>query len=343
MTALGRAAQPLAAAASGALALAGCELILGLDALRLADAGSGPGSDGAVADAGTDGGASSDGGGGWMSLGAPQDVYRAVWGEGTRVWAVGSNSVQRLDLQTGLWTPEVACGGTYWAIWGQAGGLTFLVGDVGAPICRRDTDGTWRVDTPTSLDSFRGVWGRGSPPEVWAVGGTGVIARRAEDGGWSEDFRWAVADAGRPLYAVSGEPGSTGDVWAVGEYDSTRPAVVSRSGGTWSGSNIAGVNGPALRAVWGGGTEAWAVGGPNVLRHRSPGGWPPFDYLLGLLAVSGEPSGIWTGGASGLWRCDANRDAGCWTDANPGQINGLWFDETGTKLYAATSTGIFRR
>jgi photosystem II stability/assembly factor-like uncharacterized protein len=275
---------------------------------------------------------STDGGTTWapVDTGAPE-AWRAVWGDGSTLVAVGRGIARSMDGGA-TWT-SVAPGipdTRLEAVWGS-GADVLVVGERGTLLRSSDGGETWAAASSRVQTTFRGVTGTGASRIV--AGDDGTILRSADGGStWARvatpvrqalhgihsagDIVVAVGDAGTVIRSAdggatwSGVPSGTNrglrTVWASGStwHVGGSAGVVLRStdgGATWSSA----VRGTAARldAVAGDGRSVVAVGEAGTIRRSSDGGatWQSVAPITDhdLRAVFGDASAFVAVGEAG--------------------------------------------
>ncbi|MBN2493089.1 MAG: hypothetical protein JXR96_00755 [Deltaproteobacteria bacterium] len=246
------------------------------------------------------------------------------------VWAVGSGTIIRFDgqrwneLDSGLDVQPLLSG-----VWGASGDDVWVVGDYHnqydeATILHWDGAQLSRVASHTG-GGLQGVWGTGAD-DVLAGGNGGTVVHW--DGTSWQDISGGCGGAGAHLYATGGgasQPwfvGNSGQmcrwngvelvreqtgvsaafmgIWALGADDAWAvggPVVLRWNGSTWTETSLPG-SGSYGRAVWAASADdVWVVG--THIYHFDGSAWDEPVACPGLEGISGRgPDDVW---AVGRW------------------------------------------
>lgn len=171
--------------------------------------------------------------------------------EGGTALSVGGQRVAESQALLGLWARE----GEVWAVGDRV---------VHARGAARLPDEP--VPGDCNVQELRDVWGDAGG-ELFAVGRADCILRRPAGGAWQADHREPL---GLDLYGVFGN--GAGEVFAVGQRGGGDGAILRRDpAGRWAVERSGLLY--ALRGVWAGDDEAWAMGERGQLLHRRRGEW----------------------------------------------------------------------
>jgi photosystem II stability/assembly factor-like uncharacterized protein len=137
----------------------------------------------------------------------------------------------------------------------------FVAGGQGVILASADSGRTWAREETGTSEYLHGVfaWERAGALEAYAVGGNGLILRRAPDGSWRVVRSEPPGPDGRTLFAVHGDP-ARGELHAAGRGVLLR----SRDGESWESAGVDVVG--DLRDLFGDGKGAvYAVGDNGVV------------------------------------------------------------------------------
>ncbi|MBI3182333.1 MAG: hypothetical protein HYZ28_09340 [Myxococcales bacterium] len=261
----------------------------------------------AVGTAGTvlqrsDGGWARHGSGPWSDLNAVACGSGRVLGFGPRQWIFerSSGGWVRSDLPV---VPCSSCGDFYDALGLPDGGFVAVGGQIQAVYA----GGQWYA-SPIAPGLF-GVWAS-KDGELWGAGSGGLYSY-SEVGNWE----LALQTPNLSLNDVFGN--DQGEMWAVG----TGGIIRHRIDGGWIGEDTGTT---ALYAVWGVGSEAWAVGEPATVLRRGASGWSQvpaqFDPGARFTGVWGSgPQDVWVIGTGLAYHFNGNQ----WSKVDVGTPNDL--------------------
>jgi hypothetical protein len=193
------------------------------------------------------------GGSGWDTVGTESSAqFRAVWGDASRVIAVGVVGNYDIITAAGPQPSNYPTGGdSLLAVWGS-GMHTYMT----APgrIMHHAGSGWSEVPIGGGTVEINGIWGA-SPSELWAVGTAGAIYRS----GGHDDWTAQPSGDARGFYAVGGT--TADDVWVAG----TGGAVWHYDGARWQMVDVG--SGISIYALWVSATDVYLAGDDSTVVH----------------------------------------------------------------------------